>query len=62
MSQDKYCNSCSKEYIESEGLCEFENNAYTLTSKYCFAKYLILKWKGNLYSLKMQNIIEIFHI
>ena len=49
-SQAEYCYSCPKEYFEKEGLCKFEDNAFDLKSKYCFAEYLILKWKGNLYS------------
>lgn len=49
-SHAEYCYSCPEEYLEKEGLCQFEANALNLKSKYCFAKYLILKWKGNVYS------------
>ena len=53
IKNQKSCNSCPKEYVSSEGECNFRNRDYNYNSeKYCFANNLILKWKGLLYSSK----------
>ena len=48
-NRKRTCNTCSKEiYLSQEGECtsswDYSNN------KFCLAKYLILKWKGFLFS------------
>ena len=50
INKKKYCYSCSSKYDETEGLCKYMDNDNYSSSKYCFAKHLILKWKGHLYS------------
>ena len=50
INQGKYCYSCPKDYESREGKCNFEKNTYYSSSNACFANYLILKWKGYLYS------------
>lgn len=48
--KEKYCNLCPNQYLSREGKCEYSYNDNYNSEKYCFARNLILKWKGLLYS------------